>query len=180
MYEVSTPKDVIPTIKIVGYDDDYMTDQNLIDALKCENSSIFDEESVIKIVSNKKNRANRCVAEINVDVDTLQKCLAKKRAIIGFISCRIYEQIEVVRCFKCCRFGHIAADCTEKSYICPVCAGAHMVGECNSTVHKCANCVDAAERFNFVGDVNHSALSMTCPMMIKRIEKRKKNIVYKQ
>ena len=53
---------------------------------------------------------------------------------------------EPVRCFKCQRFGHIAANCAARKPRCPICAGQHPYEECEVKDHRtekkavCPNC----------------------------------------
>jgi hypothetical protein len=59
-----------------------------------------------------------------------------------------------LRCIKCQRFGHKAAQCGEETPTCPRCSGAHVVGACkvtDATGRRCANCGE-----------NHSAAYRGC------------------
>ena len=59
-----------------------------------------------------------------------------------------------LRCIKCQRFGHKAAQCGETTPTCPRCSGAHIVGSCtvsDAIGRKCANCGE-----------NHSAAYRGC------------------
>ncbi|KAL4134718.1 hypothetical protein QTP88_006440 [Uroleucon formosanum] len=57
------------------------------------------------------------------------KALVGKSLFIGFCRCRVREYVDVVRCFKCQRFGHRA----------------QKTSDCKSASVKCANCGLAAQ-----------------------------------
>ena len=68
-----------------------------------------------------------------------------------------------VRCYKCQRFGHIAANCKSKMEKCALCGQNHKSQDClNKENAKCANCGE-----------NHPAYSKHCPKYIKAKEIRK-------
>ena len=54
---------------------------------------------------------------------------------------------------------------------CRKCGGDHSIGDCESTVKKCINCV----RFGKV-DTNHSANETGCPILASEIAKIKNKV----
>ena len=62
------------------------------------------------------------------------------RVFIGCLSFQVkkYER-PPLRCFKCQRFGHVAASC-RGSQRCTKCGGEHDLLECDVTDTKCCNC----------------------------------------
>ena len=79
------------------------------------------------------------------------------RVHLGYLTFKTRVYIpKVTRCFKCQRYGHIAAHCRKEEDICPVCAGPHKYSNCsNMDNKKCANCGDA-----------HSASYQECPKFL--------------
>lgn len=68
----------------------------------------IDIEAFYTISSNNvqyKTMIIKCSAE-------LLHLLARKRIIFGLQQCRCYEQVDVLQCLKCQRFGHFARECT--------------------------------------------------------------------
>lgn len=182
-YEVSKPKSSRPIIKIVGFYDNYCSESKIVEALKAENDQLFDNSSKIEIVSGsvKKSKNNVNVALVALDYATHQRCLARKRVIIGFISCPVYEHVNIVRCFKCCEFGHIADKCVEKEITCPLCSENHDIKQCTSRSHKCINCLRSIKKYNLENvNVNHTALSIQCPIMKKKFENRLRSVKYNE
>jgi hypothetical protein len=74
-------------------------------------------------VNIKANR--RGVASlIEVDEQTYESLLSVSRIFIGWDSCRVYQHIDILRCFKCNQFGHMAIKC-ERAVCCADCAENH-------------------------------------------------------
>ena len=120
---------------------------------------------------------------IGVDMNTFKRALTKKRVYIGWSSCAIYEHVDVVRCFKCQEYNHISSSCKSTVTTCCFCSKSHDgVKKCphkeNEKLFKCANCVKANEKYGVDVDVNHSVMSLHCPVLRKKIEQKRKNIRY--
>ena len=79
------------------------------------------------------------------------------RVQIGYLSFKTRTYIpQVTRCYKCQKFGHIAARCRKETDTCPVCAGPHKYTDCtNKDNKKCANCGEP-----------HSASYKECPKFL--------------
>lgn len=63
------------------------------------------------------------------------------RVMVGFMSYNVREYVAPpLRCFKCQRYGHVAAICKGRQR-CGKCAGEHQYGECGENVKlQCCNC----------------------------------------
>ncbi|VVC46512.1 Zinc finger, CCHC-type [Cinara cedri] len=76
--------------------------------------------------------------------DAYQKVVGK-RVYLGMSCCRVEEFSDVVRCFKCQRFGHRTTKCPASSDTCGKCAEVgHQAKDCKSNASRCANCRKAA------------------------------------
>lgn len=64
-----------------------------------------------------------------------------EKVMIGYMSFKVREFIPPpMRCFKCQRYGHVAANCNGKER-CGKCGGNHQYGQCEEgAVRKCCNC----------------------------------------
>ncbi|XP_073730159.1 uncharacterized protein [Misgurnus anguillicaudatus] len=95
-----------------------------------------------------------------------------ERIMVGFMSFYVREYIPPpIRCFKCQRYGHVAAIC-KGSQRCGKCGGNHEYGQCgDGAVRKCCNCG---------GD--HTAAYGGCPARKKAVVvqqvKTNKNLSY--
>lgn len=92
------------------------------------------------------------------------------RVILGLVSCKVYDQHHVKRCFKCQSFGHYSRDCTADESTCAKCSGSHSTSECTSGSKKCINCTRKG-----LSEHDHYASDHTCPIFQSEVEKKKQN-----
>lgn len=63
------------------------------------------------------------------------------KVFLGFMSFSVRPYVpDLLRCYKCQKFGHVAAVCRGKQW-CARCGGEHEYGKCGQGVNpKCCNC----------------------------------------
>lgn len=116
-----------------------------------------------------------CILACDVEV---QEQLVQRGAILyGMNTCRVYEQMDILQCKKCSRFGHIAINCSNVT--CRKCSGPHKHADCDSVELKCVNCEMANKSFNKDLGTNHNAALDRCPMRMERINAIKRLIMAK-
>jgi hypothetical protein len=170
-YEVSLPVTKGPLLKVWGMSE-VIPKEEFIEKIRMQNDCISDN-SEINVVNIKANRRGvACLIE--VDKDTYESLLSVGRVYIGWDSCRVYQHIDILRCFKCNQFGHMAVKC-ERAVCCADCGGDHPSKDCNSEIKKCVNCVYAKETFKIELDTNHPSYSLKCPAYLKRLEQKIRN-----
>ncbi|KAG8175587.1 hypothetical protein JTE90_018880 [Oedothorax gibbosus] len=101
---------------------------------------------------------------IEVEAQVAENLLKLSRFVLNFNRIRIQRYFNILRCFKCQRFGHAAHSCSWDT-TCAKCAGAHDTRQCDSgsKVERCANCLGnrtkaGAQKF----DHHHRADSRLC------------------
>lgn len=141
-YDIKRLTPLNPRVKVAGFSEEFDAD-SLLSYLESQNRSIFTDVSSCRVVSIKclRKNAKRFQAVLQVDQSTYDRLLESEQVIIGYDMCRVYDAIELLRCFKCCGFHHTAAKCSKSDHICPKCAGKHKLSECSSDTLRCANCV---------------------------------------
>nr|CAH7733288.1 unnamed protein product [Callosobruchus chinensis] len=97
---------------------------------------------------------------------------------LGWIRCRLEEHFHIIRCFKCCKFGHFKKDCRSNVGVCFKCSDSHEAKDCNSTAACCANCKYYNSRLKTNFPIHHFASSSECDSYRMKIQNLKNNITY--
>lgn len=98
----------------------------------------------------------------------LHKLVSLGKVYLQWRIYKIKEYVNVTRCFKCHRFGHIARVCSEQEQICETCGNkGHIKKDCTKKdSQQCINCVRVKRKeFN-----KHDTRSKDCPEYKKQIE----------
>jgi hypothetical protein len=170
-YEVNVSKQKKPLLKVWGLSD-LLEGDDLVTRLKKQNSCVA-QNAEIKVVTIKRNpRGVVCLLE--VDQTTHEILLTNGRVFIGWDSCRVYQHIDILRCFKCSQFGHRAVNCPYE-ICCAKCSGNHDGKDCVSDQEKCVNCVWANDRLKLNLDVCHPSYSLKCPSYLRKVSQLTKN-----
>lgn len=176
--EINERTKVLPTIKLVGiseYNESQSAD--FIQKLRVQNELPIDSHVELLSVKEIKDR-KYYTAYIRADVTTYELIMQKKRLYVGWDSVKCYQYVNVLRCFKCSSFGHIAEKCDAMNQVCPRCSEDHDIKDCQSDEAKCPNCVAANSKFNTNFDTGHSAWDKNCPVLNKRLKTIRNRTVY--
>lgn len=149
----------------------------LLDAIYKQNSDFFSDSSTLVVVSHRKRRDNKYDVIASCNTNTFTRIVNQAKLKIGWEICRVYEHINLLRCYKCNDYGHISKECKSDT-VCPKCAGNHTVEECESTVSKCINCIRTNTKLSLNNNVNHCAWSTSCPVYGHRMTRKKERIRY--
>lgn len=176
-YEVKVREGVKPTIKIVGVSEE-MTEDALKEMLVDQNE-VFGELKHFKLrkfYCNEKWKYAQYSAIVELDASTFFKVMEIGKLNVGWDRCRVFDGLDVTRCYKCCAFNHRIADCTAEREICPICSGEHSVRQCQSKQEKCANCEKIRTERKLNIDVNHAAWSSNCPVYLRFKKRRSEQV----
>lgn len=109
---------------------------------------------------------------ISCDLDLHNQILQKGSVIYGFSEYKCHENINVVQCVRCQRYGHFNRECVF-DLACRLCAQAHETKDCDASDNLCcSNCVRAnagGATFNTA----HKAADDRCPRRQERINSLK-------
>lgn len=156
-YEVLEVRGINPRIRIVGITEKY-DNARLLDLIKKCNRGIFSDSSsisLIKFCPIKKNQ-NLFQATLQVDKCTFESALAFGNIFVEFDCCKVFNAIDVSRCYNCNEFHHSSNNC-KNSVLCPRCGGNHKVQDCKSSLLNCSNCVKLNAKLNGTVNAMHAA-----------------------
>lgn len=175
-YDINVPRKRFAQIKILGLLEELQEDE-LIDKIEHQNH-VLHNNSKIKLIYMKKATNGRITAIIESDETTHQNIIEKEKLAIGWRECRVFEYVQVARCFKCQKYNHVAKYCTQPDK-CGKCAGPHASNECTSEIINCSNCIDAKIRYHFDDiNVNHCVWQVECAVYQKVMEAAKRKIQF--
>ena len=71
--------------------------------------------------------------------------------------CKIYDDFNVTRCYKCCDCGHTSKNCKQPE-TCHLCSYSHSKeNKCKSKNLICINCLESNKNKGTKFNVNHAA-----------------------
>lgn len=175
-YVVSVPTKRPTKIRIVGMSEQ-LSAEDITKSILAQNSELFEENHSLEVVSTFKIKEN-VGAKLVLDSDSFNKIMETSKLRIGWDVCRVYEAFDVVRCFNCSGYHHLAKNCTSTKR-CPRCAGEHTSLDCKSTTECCCNCTAAMTSLKITLDTNHSAWSSNCPVYQRKIRSEQRRTNYK-
>lgn len=170
-YDVKKLEKKNPKIKIFNvYRKDVEDDEEFVEKILKQNSlEGVKDLKVIHKYELKDERFFNVILEMNKN--TLFQLNNRETLNIGWKICKFSDYINVVQCFKCSKYGHIAKYCKMETEVCYKCAGPHRSSECESNSETCSNCKHAAEVLKIPKiDFKHHARDKNCAVY-KRIYK---------
>lgn len=176
-FDVSVRESIKPTIKIVGMNEEY-EEEELQETLVSQNDVFqgLKHFKLRKFLSNPRREYAQYSAIVELDAATFFKVMELEKLNVGWDRCRVFDGVDVLRCFKCCGFNHKGADCKVESEICPICSENHRVKECKATQEKCINCEKCRVEQKLDIAVDHAAWSVDCPVYLRFKKRREKQV----
>lgn len=170
---VTAPGKRIPKIYIFGMSDE-LSVGDIESQVRAQNRDVFSDDSIAKVVTSfKVGRSSSFGAKLQLDPASFRKAIMAGRLNVGWDSCVIREAFDLVRCFKCNGFNHMASSCTA-TRSCSKCSGDHFLSDCISDVAQCVNCLSANKSLKVNLNPNHAASSVDCPVYKRKIEMEKR------
>lgn len=180
-YEIKKVEKKNPRIKILNVNKKDIDDETLfIEKIVLQNTiRIASEEPKIKVIYKyEKNERNYHVV-LELDPDIYSQIHKKQVIYIGWKTCKFVDHVNIIQCYKCWKFGHIANECRSGKIVCPKCTGEHKSEECRSEIKICGNCKHAAEILKIPNiEYNHTALDKNCAAYKRIFEQQQSNFNY--
>lgn len=164
-YEVKIPIKKNPKIKIFNVEKRALADkEDFIEKVVMQNVITTDiKQRVLKVVDQYEDKKGRTNVIIELDPFTHGMVVKKRVLYIGWKTCRFVDHVNIIQCYQCWRFGHVAKECRKKDSVCPKCAGEHKYDACISAEEACVNCKYASEVLKIPGiDYVHRAFDRKC------------------
>lgn len=176
-YEIFIEQAKKPKIKIIGMDEEY-DDKDLKEIVMEQNEiNEIKHFKIVKVIKASGRKFNSISVICEIDSDTFQKVMRWGKLNIEWEVCRVIEHVNILRCYKCCAYGHRSNDCTSKKF-CVRCSGEHDVKDCDSEYEKCINCVTLKSERKLTINVDHAAWSTDCPVYKRNLKVSKQFIDY--
>lgn len=176
-YTVEIQKEIKPKVVIVGIKEKFVSnEQEFIQRISNQTCLSEVNEKDIKVIK-KYTPKNKNIYNVILEVSpTAFKCLLNsKRVFIEWDSLPIYEYVNVLRCFKCWKYGHKAVHCRQDNIVCPQCNKNHKSEMCTSIEKECTNCKHAHDVLKIPNiDYKHSVFDKKC-ICYQRAQERVKS-----
>ena len=154
-----------PRIKIIG---DF-NNNNLDDLEKIIYNQNFAEieGSHFKALHMWKNPIkNYSILYAEVNKKTYSHISTTKRISLQFKKFKVYDDFNLLKCHKCCKYGHIKKWCKNET-ACFKCSKPHEANDCKETIKHCVNCSESNERFNTEYNCEHYSTDRSCNNKLK-------------
>lgn len=172
--KIPNPKDLIVDIKYMSFK---YSELEIIEKMKKQN--VFLKDSNMKIIKTYEYKRNDRIiynAKIATDSQTYTKLINEQKVNIGWERCKVIDGTDVLQCFKCKGFNHLAKEC-KNNETCFKCHGNHKYNECkNEAITKCINCKRVNNKLNMGLDVDHLTNDRNCPVYQNKLKNKKRKM----
>lgn len=128
----------------------------------------------VKVFKNKNRDVHSAIVEL--EMCNYKQIIEKKKINIGWEKCRVFEHLNLNRCYKCWGYHHVAKNC-KNCIKCAKCGENHDTRECSSAILKCVNCARYNDKFKLNLDISHDSRDVNCAVYKKLMESEKnKNV----
>lgn len=176
--EILTPKFPVrfrPQFRVTGVDPS-VTRESALQKLKEQNGLEFTEEQItIKTVFLDRFSGTQTIT-FEADGALFKIIKEKKYIYLGWTRCPVVEYFHVIRCSKCCQYGHTRRFCQADEPVCGRCSTQHEQRCTNEK--KCSACSKSNERNGTTIPTDHSFYDVTCPLYKQQVERRRARTTY--
>lgn len=160
---------------IYGIEPDTINNPNILDNIIADNDLNVDVNDIKIVTKLKYKNVFDLVIEVNPGLFSV--IINRSFLFVGWKKCGVKEHFNLLRCYKCCKFGHLKKDC-KGSAVCSKCSGSHEYKDCDVDSLICSNCKNFNEKLKVNFSVNHSANDPLCHFRKYKIDQLKSKINY--
>lgn len=162
-YTVKENEPQLPRIKIIKIHGELYENQDILNMITKQNDLDENQSTFIfkQLYKTKLVNSNFDLC-FEVDPLTFSIIISKGFLYVGFKKCKIFEEFNITRCYKCNRFGHKSNNC-KNELTCSKCSEKHDRKECKNENISCVNCNIYNSKFKSSRNTNHEANSLHCP-----------------
>nr|CAI5855168.1 unnamed protein product [Callosobruchus analis] len=166
------PRLIVKNVKVDGMNG---PDDIISDIVKLNNLDDT-QKSQIKFVTKLKYKSNTDVV-LEVSPQLRKTILQKESLFIGWKRSPVSDHLRILKCLKCCSFGHLENDC-KSDLTCPRCTRKHKLRECKSEALQCINCLNHNQTHKKSLPTDHSANFPRCPVHQGYVENLQHHVDY--
>lgn len=126
---------------------------------------------------DERSGGKKCHIVVECSVRVRNWLRGKDRIFVEWQSCRVKDYVDVARCFKCQRYGHVAKHCSSDKPDCSFCAGEHDYKDCPNKNKKekarCVNCMREGRE-----EDKHDAGWRQCPSYERAVKRQNEKTDY--
>ena len=180
-YTVSRPKRKLPRLKIINIHE-RLTKEQIYECIIKQNPCINDQ-SELKVLHISEHKSTSDVTIHTAYIEVKGSCFKEIVSVgylnIGWNRCRVFEDVKVMRCYKCSGFNHKMESCSKPDPSCAKCADQHFTKDCKSESNKCVNCIFAVNSLK-LEDINimHPSWDRECPSYGRVLKLAQSKIAY--
>lgn len=132
--------------------------QNMVNIKKSKqnNQKEINQQSYAVRVQSKNKTNMHYTAFVELDPLSYNILMQVGKIRIGWDYCKIFEELNLNRCFKCNGYGHNSKKCRNQ-LSCAICADSHESNGCKCTNKVCVNCKRYNDKYGIKYNIDHAA-----------------------
>nr|XP_034195367.1 uncharacterized protein LOC117611536 [Osmia lignaria] len=171
--KTAEPKKINPSIIIYDVEKEYKADE-LKEDLIFKNLEVRDDEYAEKLKRSidfrhcfKTKNESRVNWIVQLPAKEYSALMLSRKVYMFWRIYKLKEYLNVMRCYKCQGYGHIAKFCQAKQQCCENCGNTeHERKDCpRKDKPQCINCIRTKRK-----DTNHSVTNKLCPELQRQID----------
>lgn len=170
-FQAFKPKLKDPSIIIYNVTED-LSNEDFLESLKSQNVEL--SEATLTVRTSFRSRYGKNMI-VSMNPEAFNAIMKKQKIVLNWTRLSFKENLKIVQCFRCGKYGHIALKCRDENFregggLCLRCGTkGHRERECSSDP-KCINCESHNLKFRTTFDTKHSARAIDCKIREKEVD----------